>query len=289
MRVLYDDVLRYRPAGAELAAARPLHPEQGPRLPRALRDAGRQGLLPARELETFCRRDSILGGHPEPARCRASRPRPARSATACRSASAWRSRRACSKRDSRVFVVMGDGEINEGSVWEAALCAGKHRLSNLVAIVDYNKIQSAGTDARDPGPRAARRQVARLRLRGRRGRRPRRRGAARRVRRACRSTPSKPTRDHLPYRQGQGRPVRRARSGLAPQVQDLAPRWSSSSTPRWSRADARRPASTWSTSSRKRDERVVFIGSDLSPGLLAGMKQGLCPTAGTWKASPRRT
>jgi transketolase len=48
------------------------------------------------------------------------------------------------KRDSRVIVVMGDGEINEGSVWEAALCAGKHKLSNLTAVVDYNKIQSAG-------------------------------------------------------------------------------------------------------------------------------------------------
>jgi transketolase len=42
---------------------------------------------------------------------------------------------------------MGDGEINEGSVWEAALCAGKHKLSNLIAIIDYNKIQSAGSTA----------------------------------------------------------------------------------------------------------------------------------------------
>ena len=33
------------------------------------------------------------------------------------------------KRDSRVIVVLGDGEIDEGSVWEAAMCAGKHRLS----------------------------------------------------------------------------------------------------------------------------------------------------------------
>jgi transketolase len=39
---------------------------------------------------------------------------------------------------------MGDGEIDEGSVWEAAMCAGKHRASNLVALIDYNKIQSAG-------------------------------------------------------------------------------------------------------------------------------------------------
>ena len=48
------------------------------------------------------------------------------------------------KRDSRVFVVMGDGEVNEGSVWEAALHASKHKLENLVAIVDYNKLQSYG-------------------------------------------------------------------------------------------------------------------------------------------------
>jgi len=41
-----------------------------------------------------------------------------------------------------VFVVLGDGECNEGSVWEAAMCAGKHKLSNLTAIVDYNKHQS---------------------------------------------------------------------------------------------------------------------------------------------------
>jgi transketolase len=40
--------------------------------------------------------------------------------------------------------VMGDGEINEGSVWEAAMCAGKHRVDRLTALVDYNKIQSAG-------------------------------------------------------------------------------------------------------------------------------------------------
>ena len=38
------------------------------------------------------------------------------------------------KRDTRVIIVMGDGEINEGSVWEAALSAAKHRLSNLTVM-----------------------------------------------------------------------------------------------------------------------------------------------------------
>ena len=44
--------------------------------------------------------------------------------------------------DSRVFVVLGDGECNEGSVWEAAQFANHFRLNNLVAIVDHNKMQS---------------------------------------------------------------------------------------------------------------------------------------------------
>jgi transketolase len=45
----------------------------------------------------------------------------------------------------RVFVLLSDGECDEGSNWEAALFAPHHRLDNLIAIVDYNKIQSFGT------------------------------------------------------------------------------------------------------------------------------------------------
>jgi transketolase len=43
---------------------------------------------------------------------------------------------------SRVFVVLGDGELNEGSIWEALLVASAQRLGNLVAIVDRNEFQA---------------------------------------------------------------------------------------------------------------------------------------------------
>ena len=52
------------------------------------------------------------------------------------------------KRDGkpgRAFVILSDGECDEGSTWEAALFAPHHGLDNLVAIVDYNKIQSFGS------------------------------------------------------------------------------------------------------------------------------------------------
>lgn len=45
-----------------------------------------------------------------------------------------------------VYVLMGDGECNEGSVWEAAMFASKFQLSNLVLIVDRNRLQSYGSD-----------------------------------------------------------------------------------------------------------------------------------------------
>jgi transketolase len=49
--------------------------------------------------------------------------------------------------DYKVYVLMGDGECNEGAVWEAAMAAKHYKLSNLVAIIDANDMQSDG--ARD--------------------------------------------------------------------------------------------------------------------------------------------
>ena len=51
-----------------------------------------------------------------------------------------------SKNAFNVFVVMGDGECNEGSVWEAALAAPQFRLDNLFAIVDRNNYQQTGSN-----------------------------------------------------------------------------------------------------------------------------------------------
>jgi transketolase len=48
------------------------------------------------------------------------------------------------RRDYRVFVVMSDGECNEGSVWEAALFAPNRQLEKLAVVIDYNKWQATG-------------------------------------------------------------------------------------------------------------------------------------------------
>ena len=49
------------------------------------------------------------------------------------------------KRPTRVYTVMGDGELAEGSVWEGAMAAGHYRLDNLCAVIDRNRLQISGS------------------------------------------------------------------------------------------------------------------------------------------------
>jgi transketolase len=99
-----------------------------------------KGLVDAKELDRFCRADGLLGGHPEH-----HIPGIAVSTGSLGHGLSLGVGFALADRTRRVFVIVGDGECNEGSIWEAALCAGKHGLSNLTVIVDYNKRQSYGT------------------------------------------------------------------------------------------------------------------------------------------------
>jgi transketolase len=144
LRVLYDDVMRYRPSEPKWPGRDRMILSKGHGCLALYAVLADKRFIAPEMLDTFCRRDSILGGHPE-----ASKVPGVEASTGSLGhglsfgvgmALAQRIRRC----DAHVFVVMGDGEINEGSIWEAAMCAGKHKLSNLTAIIDYNKMQSAG-------------------------------------------------------------------------------------------------------------------------------------------------
>ena len=58
------------------------------------------------------------------------------------------------KKDNRIYVLLGDGEINEGLVWEAAMSAAHYKLDNLTAILDFNGLQIDGknVDVMNPNP-----------------------------------------------------------------------------------------------------------------------------------------
>jgi len=144
LRVLFDSVLRYD-------SQRPKWPERD----RFILSKGHgcialyvllqeKGFFPEEELVKFCRFDGILGGHPDPkvpgievstGSLGHGLPIAVGMAVAAKRRGA----------KHRVVTVLGDGECDEGSVWEAAMSASKHRLDNLLAIVDYNKQQSYGS------------------------------------------------------------------------------------------------------------------------------------------------
>lgn len=60
----------------------------------------------------------------------------------------------CNKVGNYVYAILGDGEIQEGQIWEAAMAAGFYKLNNLIGFVDYNKIQLDGRleEIMDPAP-----------------------------------------------------------------------------------------------------------------------------------------
>jgi transketolase len=144
LRVLYDDVLRFRPSEPAWSGRDRMILSKGHGCIALYVILADKGFFPVETLDTFCHRNSILGGHPEAAKIPGVEASTGALGHGLSIGVGMALAARIQKRDSRVFVVMGDGEINEGSVWEAAMCAGKHRLSHLTAIIDYNKIQSAG-------------------------------------------------------------------------------------------------------------------------------------------------
>lgn len=147
LRVLYDDVMKYRPSEPEWMDRDRCILSKGHGCLSLYAILADKGFFPEEVLKTFCRKDSILGGHPEHGKVPGVEASTGALGHGLSIGVGMALAARMQKRASRVFVVMGDGEINEGSVWEAAMSAGKHGLSNLVAIVDYNKIQSAGPTA----------------------------------------------------------------------------------------------------------------------------------------------
>ncbi len=104
-----------------------------------------KGFILEEELFTFCKAKSRLGGHPEYKKIPGVEASTGALGHGLPMGVGMAIASKIKKLDHKVVVIMGDGEINEGSVWEAAMSAAKHRLSNLIAIVDYNKLQSYGT------------------------------------------------------------------------------------------------------------------------------------------------
>jgi transketolase len=143
VRVLYDDVLDVRPTEPEWPERDRFILSKGHGCLALYAILADHGFFSKDELKRHCKSGALLGGHVDAhiPGIEASTgslghglPIGVGAAIAAR----------LNGRSSRVFVVLGDGELGEGSVWEAALAASKHKLDHLTAIVDYNQLQSYG-------------------------------------------------------------------------------------------------------------------------------------------------
>ena len=155
LAVLYGEVLRVRPEEPRWAERDRFILSKGHSCTALYATLALRGFFPVEELATYgCDGSRLMShishkapgvefstgslGHGLPFGC-------GKALAAKRRGQAW-----------RVFVMLSDGELDEGSNWEAILFAPQHRLDNLTVLVDYNKIQSLGrvSDVLELGPLA---------------------------------------------------------------------------------------------------------------------------------------
>ena len=141
MAVLYSDILRYNHEKPEWEERDRFILSKGHAGASVYAALAESGFFPVEELKTHYQNGSRLSGH-------VSHHLPGVDLStgslghglSVGSGMAYALKKA--GKDCRVYVVLGDGECDEGSVWEAALFANHFRLNNLVAIIDHNHMQS---------------------------------------------------------------------------------------------------------------------------------------------------
>jgi len=154
LTVLYFDEMRVNPKDPRWADRDRFVLSKGHCAPALYATIALKGFLPEEDLKTFRKIDSYLEGHPSmsyvPGVDMSTGSLGQGISTAVGMALAGK----IDNKDYRVYSILGDGELQEGQVWEAAMAAAHYKLDNLTAFVDYNGLQIDGniTDVMNPEP-----------------------------------------------------------------------------------------------------------------------------------------
>lgn len=154
LTVLYFDEMRVNPKDPNWADRDRFVLSKGHCAPALYATLALKGFFPEEDLKTFRRIDSYLEGHPSmryvPGVDMSTGSLGQGISTAVGMALAGK----IDNKDYRVYSILGDGELQEGQVWEAAMAAAHYKLDNLTAFVDYNGLQIDGniTDVMNPEP-----------------------------------------------------------------------------------------------------------------------------------------
>lgn len=144
---LYFDIMKIRPQEPEWADRDVLFLSNGHCVPVQYAAMAEAGYFDKTELKTLRKFGSRLQGHPEREKLPGleNTSGPLGSGLSQAAGYAYSLQYLDENPHRFVYVVMGDGELNEGNIWEAAMFAGKYKLSQLVGIIDRNNIQIDGT------------------------------------------------------------------------------------------------------------------------------------------------
>jgi len=143
---LYFNIMKYDPSNPDWDGRDLLFLSNGHCVPVQYAAMAEAGYFDKEELMTLRKFGSRLQGHPERERLPGleNTSGPLGSGLSQASGYAYSLQYMDNIKTRFVYVVMGDGELDEGNIWEAAMFAGKYKLSQLIAIVDRNNIQIDG-------------------------------------------------------------------------------------------------------------------------------------------------
>lgn len=144
LRVLFDDFLTFRSSDPDWVDRDRFILSKGHGCLSLYAILADKNFFSKNDLLTFCSPNSLFGGHPDRDKVPGVEASTGALGHGLPIGVGMAIAARLKKQNHRVVVLTGDGEINEGSVWEAALSASKHSLSNLIVFVDYNKFQSYG-------------------------------------------------------------------------------------------------------------------------------------------------
>jgi transketolase len=142
LRVLYDEIIIFDPNNTNLVNRDRVILSKGHGCLALYAVLADKKFINISELDSVGQLNSILGGHPESFKIPGVEASTGALGHGMPIALGMAVAAKIKKEKHNIYVIVGDGEINEGSVWEAALSAKKHKLNNLKVIIDYNKIQS---------------------------------------------------------------------------------------------------------------------------------------------------
>lgn len=147
LTALYFHILNIDPSQPEWAERDMFFLSNGHTVPVQYAAMAERGYFPVEELTTLRKFGSRLQGHPEREKLPGleNTSGPLGSGLSQAAGYAYTLQHIDKVTHRWVYAIMGDGELNEGNIWEAAMFAGKYKLSNLITFIDRNNIQIDGS------------------------------------------------------------------------------------------------------------------------------------------------